>query len=297
MNIDNEIYCYRMGKEISLSNYLKETRANETGVKRSIKTEIGYIDIYIYYPSICKTDAVYFNFHGGGFVLGYFELDSPYCKRLSEEAGAVVINVDYCLSPEYKFPSVYLTTYDIIKWCYFNANDLGITNKCFIVGGNSAGGNLAAGVIQLANEEGNVEIKGLVMNYPPCKQELTPKETLDISKAINQSRVVQYIAWQFEDFNDLKNPLASPVYSEKCKYPSTLINVAEYDSLRKETEEFKEMLEKQHTQVDYKCYQGCMHGFTHKEFKEYCPEASEDAWERISQFIVSVSKGEVLNVL
>ena len=55
-----------------------------------------------------------FSFHGGGFVLGFYELDGPYCQKLANLAGCMVINIDYCLAPEFKFPKPVHASYETI---------------------------------------------------------------------------------------------------------------------------------------------------------------------------------------
>lgn len=289
MQNDESVIQYRLEKEEKYKNYIKSIKIKDTSKKKSIKTSIGYIDIYIYYPKIKKNNAVYFNFHGGGFVLGQYELDSPYCKLLSDLSGATIVNVDYCLSPEFKFPKVYYTSYEVIEWCFAHASELNMSNECFIVGGNSAGGNIAAGIVQLSNKT-KMLIKGLVMNYSPCKQDLIKKNSIDSDKAISESRVLQYINWQFDNMSDLTSPLASPVYSDVSVYPPTMVNTAGYDSLLEEEIELADKLRNKGISVDYKCYENCMHGYTHKELKEYNEKASSDTWKRISDFINTVSK-------
>ena len=282
---DSDVYDYRKSKLMKLNDYLKQEMANDTSKKISVRTSIGFIDGYIYYPKHLKTKCVYFNMHGGGMCLGYYQLDIPYCKLICEKSGAIVVNIDYCLAPEYKFPLAYSTTYEFIKYCDSHRRDLDFEGKKFIVGGSSAGGQIAAALVQLQNKDKNNFIKGLVMNYAPCSQNNQLQTYIDPQKAISINRIQQYQYWEYDNFEDMDNPLSSLLNSDFSIYPPTLINSAEYDSLRKGEEIFRDSLIKENIKVNYKCYKDCQHGFTHKDLKEFNPDASKDAWNRIINFI------------
>lgn len=287
---DSEVYDYRKSKEIKIAKYIRAEMANDTSVKKSIRTSIGFIDIYIYYPKTQTTNAVYFNMHGGGMCLGYYQLDIPYCKLLVKKTGAIIVNIDYCLAPEYRFPLAYTTTYQVLKYCNQNRKKLRFNDSSFIVGGNSAGGAIAMGIIQLENKEHQSFINGLVLNYAPCTQEISKKDVIDPNKAISPNRIYQYQAWEYNSIDELKDPLSNPVRSDPSIYPTTLINSAEYDSLRVGEEAFAKRLKKAGIFVDYKCFAKCQHGFTHKDLKEFNPKASKRAWDRISNFIIKIGR-------
>lgn len=289
---DTDVYEYRRQKEVKLFPYIVKLRKEDTSIKKSIKTSIGYIDIYIYYPDEIKSKSVYFNLHGGGMVLGYYQLDQPYCQLLAKLSHSVIINIDYVVAPEYKFPLTYTTTYEVIKWCYKHSKELRISNKNFMVGGNSAGGNIAAAMIQLANKDKFFNFSGLVQNYPECDQNIKSSDIIDPKKIIKPSRVAQYKAWEYKSPEEETSPLASPINSDPRIYPSTLINTAEFDSLERGAREFGQHLKDAGVSVDYKMYKNCQHGFTHRDLKEYNQKASEDAWNRIAKFIYKTGKDE-----
>lgn len=286
---DNDVYEYRRTKEVKLHDYYKQVRAEDTSLKRSVRTSVGYVDFYIYFPRRRTTDAVFFDFHGGGFVLSHWEQDAPYCRQLADASGAVVINVDYLVAPEYKFPLPITTTYEVLRWCDDHAEELGISRGNFVVGGSSAGAGVAAGLVYLGNHdtEKGIAFSGLVMNYPACKQRTDARPCADPDKVVKPERLHQYISWTFESLDDLSSPLASPLEADVKGYPPVMINTASFDSFCAEAEEFRDKLETAGVSVDYKCYQGCEHGFTHKELKEFNPDASADCWARIARFIAA----------
>ena len=84
----------------------------------------------------------YVNFHGGGFVVGCPEQDDPWCRYLAAKAGVAVINVDYALAPQHRFPVAVEQAYDVVKWAAAPERPWDGTRLC--VGGQSAGGALTA---------------------------------------------------------------------------------------------------------------------------------------------------------
>ncbi len=288
---DVDIFEYRKSKEVKYGNYCRKLRRTDTSIKKSVRTTEGYVDIYIYYPKKIMTDVVYFNMHGGGMCLAEFELDIPYCQKISEEIGCIVVNVDYLVAPEYKFPKSYTTTYEVLKYCNDNRDEFNFGKAKFVVGGNSAGGQIAAALVQLENEDNQDFIYGLVMNYAPCNQSIDKSIDVDLNKVINPNRIRQYQAWEYNEPSELNHPLSNLLNSNPKIYPPTLENISEFDSLRDGEEKFAQKLQSNGIFVDLKCYQGCQHGFTHENLKEFDKEASEDAWLRIETFLKKISEG------
>jgi acetyl esterase len=93
-------------------------------------------------------------FHGGGFVIGSIDVYDAMCRMLANESGARVVSVDYRLAPEHPFPAAVDDALAALKWVQANAASLGIDANAIAVAGDSAGGNLAAVVSQLARKAG-----------------------------------------------------------------------------------------------------------------------------------------------
>jgi acetyl esterase len=105
-------------------------------------------------------------FHGGGWVIGNLETHDVVCRKLAHEGELIVISVDYRLAPEHKFPAAVDDAIAATKWIAANARQLGIDASRLTVGGDSAGGNLAAVVTLAARDGDGPDIAGQVLVYP-----------------------------------------------------------------------------------------------------------------------------------
>ena len=105
-------------------------------------------------------------FHGGGWVIGDLDSHDVVCRKLACEGELIVISVDYRLAPEHKFPAAVEDAITATKWIAANARQLGIDHSRLSVGGDSAGGNLAAVVAISARDGNGPQIAGQVLNLP-----------------------------------------------------------------------------------------------------------------------------------
>ena len=119
-------------------------------------------------------------FHGGGWVVGDIETHDPMCRHLAAESGGVVVAVDYRLAPEHKFPAAVEDCVAATEWAAANAAALGIDAARLAVGGDSAGGNLAAAVALVARDRGGPALAQQLLIYPAT----------DAGCGIRRSRVV-----------------------------------------------------------------------------------------------------------
>jgi acetyl esterase len=136
----------------------------------SIPAPHGTIPARVYTPTTLRTanglaPCLVF-FHGGGWVIGDLDSHDVVCRKLAHEGGLIVISVDYRLAPEHKYPAAVDDAIAATSWIAANGAKLGIDATRLSVGGDSAGGNLAA-VVSLAARDGNgPAISGQVLIYP-----------------------------------------------------------------------------------------------------------------------------------
>jgi acetyl esterase len=135
----------------------------------SIPTAEGSLSARVYRPVGVEGDApppalVYY--HGGGFVVGSVEIFDPLARSLANATSSVVVSVEYRLAPAHPYPAAIDDAYAALEWVGANAADLGADPARLLVGGDSAGGNLAAVMALRARDEGGPRLAGQLLYYP-----------------------------------------------------------------------------------------------------------------------------------
>ena len=140
----------------------------------TIPTRHGDINALVYWPEASgDLVPVYVNFHGGGFVIRRPEQDDAFCRYLAANAGVAVVNVDYDVAPRHRFPDPVEDASDAVAWAAGPGHGWDGSRLC--VGGQSAGGALAAGVARLALEQDGPAIALQVLHYPPLDLATPPR--------------------------------------------------------------------------------------------------------------------------
>jgi acetyl esterase len=125
------------------------------------------LPLRIYRPLLETTPApALIFFHGGGWVIGDLESHDHLCRSLCRNASISVISVDYPLAPESKFPRAIDACVDTLLWIFENAKHMGLDPNRLALGGDSAGGNLAAVLALIARDQGPFQPKAQVLFYP-----------------------------------------------------------------------------------------------------------------------------------
>ncbi|WP_373095412.1 alpha/beta hydrolase [Zhongshania sp.] len=149
-----------------LEIYARETIATE---RRSVPGPAGApdVEVIIYRPRApSPARPVYLNIHGGGYIFGVAALNGPGNMRIADELDCVVISVEYRLAPETPAPGAVEDCYAALSWVFTNADELGIDRERIAVGGESAGGGLAAALTILARDRGEIPICFQLLTYP-----------------------------------------------------------------------------------------------------------------------------------
>jgi acetyl esterase len=228
----------------------------------------GTIPVRIYVPKDPRrhdglSPALVF-FHGGGWVIGDLDSHDVVCRQLAVEAALIVISVDYRLAPEHKFPAAADDAIAATKWVAANAREIGIDAARLSIGGDSAGGNLAA-VVALAARDGNgPAIAGQVLIYPAVDFAMTHGSHSEPETSVLLTHSV--IRW-FRDHYlngaaDVDDWRASPARAQNLGgLPPTYVLTAGADPLRDEGDEYAERLRQAGVPVATKHYPGQFHGF------------------------------------
>jgi len=242
--------------------------APQIGAVRDVLTEGAQaIPLRVYRPpgvSDSRRLPVLVYFHGGGWVIGDLETHDVLCRQLTAEAGVSVIAVDYRLAPEHKFPAAADDAWAATRWIAAHAAELGVDADRLAVGGDSAGGNLAAVVALLAREAGGPRIALQILLYPVTDLVSESQSYADLADGYMLTRDsmrwfrAQYLARDQDAADWRVSPLRAP---SLVGLSPALVVTAGYDPLRDEGEAYARRLREAGVSVDAVSFGGMIHGF------------------------------------
>jgi acetyl esterase len=203
-------------------------------------------------------------FHGGGWVIGDLDSHDVVCRKLADEGQLIVISVDYRLAPEHKFPAAVDDAIAATKWIASHAGQLGIDAARLCVGGDSAGGNLAAVVAIAARDGDGPALAAQVLIYPATDFAMTHPSHREPETSILLTHSV--IPW-FRDHYlngaaDVHDWRASPARAKTLVgLPPAYVLTAGADPLRDEGDEYAQRLKQAGVAVTHRTFPGQFHGF------------------------------------
>ncbi|UOE57424.1 alpha/beta hydrolase [Bacillus sp. CMF12] len=231
---------------------------------RKIAGPGGEIPVRIYTPKGEGPFPALVYYHGGGWVIGDLETVEVPCRLLTNLANCVVISVNYRLAPEHKFPAAADDSYAAVKWVAENAASIGVDPSRIAVGGDSAGGNLAAVVALMARDKGEISLAYQMLIYPVTNHSYATESYTENADGYLLTKDSMEWFWNHYLLNeeDGKNPYASPLQAKDLSgLPPALVLTGEFDPLRDEGEAYAERLKEAGVQVETKRYDGMIHGF------------------------------------
>ena len=199
-------------------------------------------------------------FHGGGFAIGNVDSYDHVCRVLALESGCAVVSVDYRLAPEHPFPAGVEDCYAAARWVASS-----LRPSRLAVGGDSAGGNLAAVTALLARESGGVPaIDFQLLVYPGADWSLDTPSMIENGKGLLLEReTVRWFGdhyfgdqWQADDWR--ASPLRAP---SLAGLPPAFVVTAEYDPIRDFGEDYAQRMEAEGVEVELRRYDGMIHAF------------------------------------
>jgi acetyl esterase len=235
-------------------------------VDRTAPGPAGPVPVRVYVPTPEPDQAlpVLIWYHGGGWVMGNLDSADLSCRAMTNRSGCVVISVDYRLAPEAKFPAAVEDAYAVLEWVAQNATSLGIDARRIAVGGDSAGGNLAAVVAQLAKAGSGPQVAYQALVYPVTNHHFdTPSyDTNGTGYLLTRAAMEWFWAHYLRSPLDGHNPVASPLRApDLTGLPPAIVITAEYDPLRDEGEAYAARLRDAGVSVSLHRYDGQIHGF------------------------------------
>jgi acetyl esterase len=199
-------------------------------------------------------------FHGGGLMLLEAEDFQPVCTALAAAADCIVVNVDYRRTPEHPFPQPLDDAFAAYTWCLDHAADIGGDPSRVAVGGDSAGGYLAAAICLDAKRLGIPQPVHQLLVYPDIDMTNRSESMMTIDAFIGVAQVVEMHTAHCGD--DLMNPRASPIHADDHTglAPASII-LADHDPFYDQGRAYAAVLRAAGVPVTSTCYEGTIHAF------------------------------------
>jgi len=230
----------------------------------AVPVEAGNITVRSYTPAGGGPFPALVFFHGGGWVIGDVDTHDGICRSLANAAGCVVASVDYRLAPEHKYPAAAEDAFAATRWIAREGARLGVDTGRLAVGGDSAGGNLAAAVALMARERGGPELALQVLVYPVTHHAFDTNSYQKHADGYLLTRDAMRWFWAhyLRRAEDGAQPHASPLLARSLEgLPPALVITAEYDPLCDEGEAYAARLGQAGVPVTLTRYAGMIHGF------------------------------------
>jgi acetyl esterase len=219
------------------------------------------IPVRLYAPSHEKLPVLLY-FHGGGFVIGSIETHDILCRELARLSGAAVVSVDYRLAPEHRFPTAQNDAWDALQWLAKNGEALGLDAKRMAVGGDSAGGTLAAVCALMARDAG-LKLALQLLIYPgTAATQDSRSHQLYANGYVLEAEHIRYFFDSALRTSDMADWHFSPINATSHDgLAATFLALAECDPLYDEGLTYADALRVSGVKVELEIYRGVTHEF------------------------------------
>ena len=231
---------------------------------RTVPGPAGEIPVRIYAPVGTAPFPVLVYFHGGGWVIGNLDTHDGICRSLANRVGCLVVSVDYRLAPEHRFPAAPEDCYAATRWLAEHAGSLGGDKGRIAVGGDSAGGNLAAVVALMARDRGGPKLAFQLLVYPATDTDFETRSYRENSEGYFLTRADMVWFWNHyaPRDEDRRNPYAAPLRAASLRgLPPALVITAEFDPLCDDGNAYAARLREDGVPVRLSQQDGLIHGF------------------------------------
>ena len=249
---------------------------------RNIPVDGGEIAVRIYRPAADTQLPIVVFFHGGGWVLCDLDSHDAMARRMANTSGCIVVATDYRLAPEHRYPTAADDCYAALQWAAANARTFGGDATRLAIFGDSAGGNLAAVVAQMARDNGTPALRLQVLAYPVIDARCDSTSHRTIGR--DYMLWTEEVQWCWQQYLPTpahgEQPYASPIRATSLAgLAPALVITPEFDPLRDEGEAYANALESAGVPTKLTRYDGMFHSFL--TFTNLLP-AADRAHEQIA---------------
>jgi acetyl esterase len=233
-------------------------------LQRDIPGPGGPLRIRLYRPVGAERPPALVYLHGGGFVIGSLEAADAVCRRLATVTGCAVVSVDYRLAPEHKYPAAVDDAYAALTWVHDNAHAIAVDGDRLLVGGSSAGANLAAVASLRARDTQGPTVAMQVLIVPALwfSNATESKRAFGAGYGLDTATMEWFARHYVRSEADATDPYVSPYLAPDLRgLPPAVIVTAEFDCLRDEGELYGERLRQAGVEATVLRYAGMIHGF------------------------------------
>ena len=254
----------------------------------SVHGPAGDIAVRIYRPASMSgpvPTVVYA--HGGGFVFCDLDSHDGLCRSFANLIPAVVVSVAYRLAPEHRWPAAAEDVFAVAQWAARNSDALGGDASGIVVGGDSAGGNLAAATALMARDRGAPALAAQLLVYPMIAPKFDTESYRLFGKGYYNPRPA--LQWYWDQYTpspaDRQHPYASPLRADLDRLPPAVIVVAGHDPLRDEGIAYADALESAGVRTERCVFDGGIHGFMTMPMLDIANDARRQACDMLAELL------------
>jgi len=259
-----------------------------------VRGPAGDIAVRIYrpaWPSGPVPTVVYA--HGGGFVFCDLDSHDGLCRAFTNMIPAVVVSVAYRLAPEHPWPAGAEDVFAVAQWAARNADALGGDASRIIVGGDSAGGNLAAAAALMARDHGAPALAAQLLLYPMISPNFDTDSYRRYGQGFYNPRPA--LQWYWDQYvpsaADRQHPYAAPLNADLRGLASAIVVTAGHDPLRDEGRAYGDALERAGVPTTRLDYDGAIHGFMTMPALDLAQQARKDVCGHLAALFAGAVHG------
>lgn len=246
----------------------------------------GVINCRVYTPHALEPLPVLVFFHGGGWVSGELDEYDYFCQKICQKTPSLVVSVAYHLAPQYKFPKPLEDCYAATEWVVNHIHDYGGDSSRLAVGGDSAGGNLAAALTLMVRNKQAFKINYQVLLFPVVDHYFDSDSYRTFAEGYYLTKNLMKMFWDnyLNTEEDGQHPYASPIKaSTLANLPSAFVVLARFDVLFSEGIAYTSRLLSDGVSAQLKCYP-TIHAFINFEDEiNFADDAIEQIAEKLKQ--------------